>query len=110
MENETTSIENYEPLSGLATPCFSYIDGDEKEKFWYDSLTFFFIHDFEDGDLIDGKKYWCIEPHKPKGFEMTKKNLENAPSDPIKWFVTFSSVDEDVDKLWNFEKHTVYTF
>lgn len=43
----------------MTTPCFSYIDGDEKEKFW---------------------------------------------------FVTVSSVDEDVDKLWNFETHTVYTF
>jgi hypothetical protein len=96
------TIDGYEHLQHWVIPCYRYIEGDPDEEMWIDTQNCYYytFEDADDNDLIDGKKYWIIEPFKPKGMTITEEN-----KDQVRWFVAFCSDTEDHDKEWDFETH-----
>lgn len=91
--------DKYRPVScGFATPCYSYIEGEEQESYWIDSQNceYYFWDDEDDGI----ERHWMIEAYIPRDAkEITKEE--------IKWFVTLGP-NEDIDKEWDFNKHKPY--
>ena len=93
--------DEYGPLCMDFEPCYTYLEGDERERRWvdYQNMCYCFLGKEKDG-LIDGKKFWSISPEKPNGATLTEDNLHL-----IKWFVEWSSEDSDIGYEWDFEKH-----
>ncbi len=100
---EKNNIE-YEYICGLIVPSYFYKEGDKHETYWVDSQNALY-HVYNDVDddtgLIDGKKWWLLDPRKPKGTTLTEENAK----DLVKWFVDDSYDGEDVDKEWDFKEH-----
>ena len=103
-------MEGYEQINAFVTPAYSYVEGNKREHYYYDSQNCFyhelFIATGDDGKRRDGKKYWIIEPYKPEGITITEENYEEVKSQ-IKWVVSCSSEDNDEEKEWDFDKHCV---
>ena len=97
----------YEAVSAFSVGCYQYIDGQPQESFYVDSQNCDYHtynnknYDKETG-LINGKNWWIICPHMPKGTEPSENNKHL-----LKWYVSDSSKDEDLDKEWNFNEHSV---
>lgn len=105
-------IENYEIVKVQVRPVYSFVEDDSKEHWWLDSQNCYYYLLCEELDSntdkrYDGKKYWIIEPHLPKGFVVTEGNIEEAALQ-FKWLVTFTSEEEDEGKEWDFKNHKPY--
>ena len=98
------TIDNYEYLKNFVVPCYRYIEGEKKEKYWVDiqNCEYFTYDKVDDSNgLFRGKKnFWIIWPCKPKGVTLTEDN-----QDLVKWFVCDSSVEEDENLEWDFDNH-----
>lgn len=100
-------MEGYEHIVGWCTPAYSYVEGEDHEHYWVDSQNCWYYLICEETDektlkRLDGKKYWIIEPYKPKGVVLTEDN-ESC----VRWLVTDTSEEFDEGKEWDFDKHCI---
>ena len=92
----------YVEYSGFVIPCYIYVDGSSKEEYWVDLQNAYF--NFIDKEIdestnkINGLNWWVITPHIPKN----KKKINDSD---VKWFVSDSSLNNDTNFEWDFEKH-----
>lgn len=92
----------YVEYSGFVIPCYIYVEGSDKEEYWVDLQNAYF--NFIDKEIdestnkINGFNWWVITPHIPKN----KKKINDSD---VKWFVSDSSLNNDTNFEWDFEKH-----
>lgn len=98
---------DYQILDNEIRGCYRYVEGDERESFWVDSQNCYY-YTYEDEDahfddktqLLNGKRWWMIDPVKPHGTIITKEN-QNL----VKWVVFDGTDDKDSFKEWDFKNH-----
>lgn len=104
-------MEGYEIIQAFVRPAYSYVEGDGNEHYWLDSQNCWYHMISKETDektnkRFDNKKYWIIEPYKPKDVRITEENaIEWKPL--IKWLVTDTSNEEDAGKEWDFINHKI---
>ena len=97
----------YVPLIGNVVPVYRFVEGEKKEEFWIDAqncdyYTYCNEEYDEETSLLGGKNWWIMWPYVPEG----TKN-EEVTKEIVRWVVDFSSVNNDIDKEWDFENHKV---
>ena len=98
------NIGDYRNLNGWCTPMYSYIEGEEHPEYWVDSqncLYYFFDDEFIKELELEKKNYWLIDPMVPKSVE--KITEENKDTVEVAYFVSFSSIKEDVNKEFDMD-------
>ena len=63
-------LDNYELIISFAMPCYLYIEGESKEKFYVDEQTCDYYL-FKDIDNVP--KYWKLMLYKPDNIEHVNK-------------------------------------
>lgn len=106
-------MEGYEIIRAFIRPAYSYIEGDNRERYWVDSQNCYYHIVCEETDeqtnlRFDGKKYWIVEPFKPKDIVLTAENWSENKN-KIKWLVTDTSEDCDSETEWDFKEHKPIT-
>lgn len=106
-------MEGYEIIQSWVRPAYSYVEGDERERYWVDSQNCYYHIVCEETDektdkRFDGKKYWIIEPYKPVGVILTEENFKELQPQ-IKWLVTDTSEEIHEEREWDFDNHCVKT-
>ena len=107
-------LDNYELVISFAMPCYLYIEGESKEKFYVDEQTCDYYL-FKDIDNVP--KYWKLMLYKPNNIKHVDKNNIHL----CKWLVNESYHDfvsnDDKDNSnddteyeyyeWDFNKHCI---
>ena len=102
------NIEDYRSLSlemkNICVPMYSYVEGEEHTNYWLDSqncLSYFFDDEYIKEHELDKKNYWLIDPMVPKSVK--KITEENKDTVEVAYFVSFSSIKEDVNKEFDID-------
>lgn len=103
-------LDNYELIISFAMPCYLYIEGESKEKFYVDEQTCDYYL-FNDIDNVP--KYWKLMLYKPNNIKHVDKNNIHL----CKWLVNESYHDfisddsnDDTDYEyydWDFKNHCI---
>ena len=103
-------LDNYELVISFAMPCYLYIEGESKEKFYVDEQTCdYYLFNDKDAE----PKFWKIMLYKPNNIKHVDKNNIHL----CKWLVNesyhelvYDDSDDDTDYEyyeWDFKKHCI---
>ena len=103
-------LDNYELVISFAMPCYLYIEGESKEKFYVDEQTCdYYLFNDKDAE----PKFWKIMLYKPNNIKHVDKNNIHL----CKWLVNesyhdfvYDDSDDDTDYEyyeWDFKNHCV---
>lgn len=97
-------MEGYERLRTALEPSYWYEEGLEDEKFYVDLQELIYSNEGAIVEETSENKWWVISLYKPIGVKIknTKKYAKL-----LKWGVSMSYNDEDIDCEWDFKKHEI---